>query len=471
MGPLSHARQSRVVFINWRDMRHPRSGGAELYCESVARRMAARGTRVTLLTARPKGLPRREEVEGVEIRRMGSTLGVYPRVLFWLFLNRWWIDRVVDCQNGIPFYSPLALRRKTAIVCLIFHVHQEQFNVYFPWPFNRIGQFLEGRVCRAVYKRRPIVVISPSTRTDVRGKLKLKGSLFVVPCGMDQPATPPAEHERAPTARIAWVGRLVPHKQMDLLVEALPEVLSEHADLQVDIAGAGPSLEELKSKVDALGIRHAVRLHGRVSDNERDLLLRQAWLTVNPSAGEGWGLSVIEANSCGIPAIAFRVPGLQDAIVEGQTGWLVPPVRSLAPTIRHALRVLRDPAERAAWGRRANDWSRRFDWNLTTARFDAILQDESHRLRSGGEREARVVSDLACVVELPASAVARDVLARAGRRTDVWRWHEGDQVRALLHGADETGVRIALDRLEVRDQAVVRPARHVDWLMGGRTAP
>ncbi len=430
--------------------------------------MAAHGARVTLLTSRPHSAAREELVEGVCIRRYGGTFGVYPLALLWLLRHRATIDWLVDCQNGIPFFSPLVLKRRVSVVFLIFHVHQEQFDVYFRWPFNRLGQWLEGPASRAVYGSRPIVVISPSTRAEVRQKLKLKGNIFVVPCGMDHPLRPLMAAQTS-EPRIACVGRLVPHKQMHLLLAALPEVLAAHATLTVDIAGAGPVLDDLREQADSLGITSSVRFHGRVSDRSREHLLGQAWLTVNPSVGEGWGLSVIEANACGTPAIAFRVPGLRDAVVDGETGWLVEPETSLAPAIMRALTILADPVEGAEWTERALAWSRRFDWTGSTMRIEALLEDEEDRLRrtDGRDRHGRrMTSDLACRVDLPANAVSLDALSKTARRVDVWTL-EGDNIVALLHGADEAGVRQALTRLGIGDQASVRPARPTDWLVSG----
>jgi glycosyltransferase involved in cell wall biosynthesis len=464
------AKASHVVILNWRDSRHPQAGGAELYAESVARRMARHGTKVTFLTSAVRDAPVSETVEGVEIRRRGSRFTVYLHALLWLWRHRAEITGVIDFQNGIPFFAPLTVPSSTPIVCVVFHVHQEQFNTYFPWPMNRIGQWLEGPVARWVYGQRALVVISPSTRTEVRHKLRLKGPIFVVPCGMDVPVVDGgAVAERAPTPRIACVGRLMPHKQMNLLIASLPEVLAEFPQLKIDIMGTGTVEETLKSQAVDLGVDGAVSFHGKVSDETRDRLFAEAWLTVNPSAGEGWGLSVLEANACGIPAVAFRVPGLQDAVVDGETGWLVEKDGSLSSAITKALQTLSNPEQARGFRHRAIDWAGQFNWEWTTLRIEALLGHEADRLgrlREGNSRDPRAPTDLACRVDLPANANTLAAIRQVCRRTDVWRRHE-DQITALLHGADEDGVRVALRRAGVVEQAQIRPARSGDWLLGG----
>lgn len=466
----SERRERHIVFLNWRDRRHPQAGGAELYCESVAGRLAKQGARVTLLTSRPAEAPALEVVDGVTVRRRGGTFTVYLHALAWLARHRRSVDAVVDCQNGIPFFSPLVTKPTVPVLFLIFHVHQEQFKTYFGWPMHHVGRWLEGPVSRVIYGRRAIAVISPSTRAGVRSSLKLRGQVHVIPCGADSPSDPPSAARRAALPRIVCVGRLVPHKRMHLFLQALPDVLAEHPDLTVSIVGSGPQLEPLQELTSSLGIDSHVKFHGQVTNESREQLLGEAWLTVNPSAGEGWGLSVIEANVCGVPAVAFRVPGLQDSVVDGRTGWLVEPDEPLAPAINSALSKLAEPDVAALWSARAYEWARGFSWDTTTSRLlDVLVQDEGRLRRESqqqGEPEQRRLSDVGCHVSLPADAASPYALSSISRSTDVWV-RRGDRVEALLPGADELGVRRVLDRLELADAAEVRVARPADWLLGG----
>ncbi|AVZ71207.1 hypothetical protein SLUN_02105 [Streptomyces lunaelactis] len=81
-----------------------------------------------------------------------------------LMRHRHAYDAVIDFQNGIPFFSPLFTPRWTADICVIHHIHQQQFDVRFRWPLNMLGRGLEKQLSRRVYQGRPVVVVSPSTR-------------------------------------------------------------------------------------------------------------------------------------------------------------------------------------------------------------------------------------------------------------------------------------------------------------------
>ena len=87
---VAHEDRDRPILAvtNWRDRSHPQWGGAEVYCETVARHLALRGHRVVYLTSAVDGCPTVEDREGFTIVRRGGRFTVYFAVLAWLFLHR-----------------------------------------------------------------------------------------------------------------------------------------------------------------------------------------------------------------------------------------------------------------------------------------------------------------------------------------------------------------------------------------------
>jgi glycosyltransferase involved in cell wall biosynthesis len=324
-----------------------------------------------------------------------------------------------------------------------------------------VGPLLEGPVSRRVYEGAAFVAVSPSTRRDMRRRLRLRGPIQVVPNGMT--SIPGAARERSATPRITCVGRLVPHKRLELLLEALPQALAATPDLRVDLVGDGPERARLEELVAELALEDVVTFHGRVDDETRDRLLGAAWLTVQPSHHEGWGLTVLEANARGVPALAFRVPGLRDA-VRPDTGWLVPEGGPLGPALVQALETLADPDAAAAIARRARAWAAGFSWEATAARLAALVVAERDR-GTHAPLERRRPTDLVVQarVALPADAGAGAAVGR--RRTDVWTI-AGGEATALFYGADERDVQSALGRLGLEPTAL-EVARPIDLLASG----
>jgi glycosyltransferase involved in cell wall biosynthesis len=460
---------ARVLFLNWRDPAHPLAGGAEVYCWEIARRFAAAGAEVTLLTSRPQGAPAREAIDDVGVHRRGGTYSLYLHAAAFLAANRRRFDAVVDCQNGIPFFSPLFVCRATSVVCVVHHVHQEQFGVHFSWPLRVLGRELEGRWSRLVYRRRPVAVVSPSTRAAVRAALGLRGPIFVVPNGAPPPARPD-RHRRSPSPLIGCVGRLAAHKRMDLLVRAAVKLREGVPGLSIDIAGDGPDRMRLEKLSKDLGVDDVVRFLGHVSPERKERLLESSWLTVNPSMGEGWGLGVLEANAHGVPAVAFRVPGLRDSVRDGITGWLADPGDDLSTWVGRALATLSEPAEAHAWAVRCRAWAASFDWEESARRLaGVIVADRALRGQRRSDRR-RTTSDAACIVEMPETpGRGWHDLAGGLRRTDLCAVH-GDTARMLLHGADERDVAAVLDRLGLDGAAFSVASTTGDDLLVGPVA-
>ena len=170
---VSAAGRERIAVLNWRDRRHRAAGGAELYCERVARELAAAGHEA-LAAGRPR------EAAGYAVRRLGGWASVYPLALLWLARHRDEVDAVLDSANGVPFFTPLVAGERP-VVLLVHHVHQYLFARALHPLAARLARWLEGPATRAVYARRTVVVPSPSARTAVRRKLRLRGRVRVVP--------------------------------------------------------------------------------------------------------------------------------------------------------------------------------------------------------------------------------------------------------------------------------------------------
>jgi glycosyltransferase involved in cell wall biosynthesis len=453
----------RILFLNWRDVTNPAAGGAETYAEEIAGRFARAGAKVTLFTSRYQGARRHDWDNGYLVIRGGGRFGVYFAAWRHLKQCRLDYDAIVDCQNGIPFFSPIWAAKRTAVICVVHHVHQKQFDLYFRWPANRLARLLERRISRRVYRGRPLVAVSPSTRAGMYRELGFREQVHIVPNGIEWP--PASSAPRSPTPFIAVVTRLVPHKRLNLLVEAIPELLPRWPDLRVEIAGAGPALSSLRARISALGLEAVVSLPGRISEQQKSDVLSMAWVTVAPSLGEGWGLTVIEANASGTPAVAFDVPGLRDSVRDGRTGWLVPAGEGLADGLSKALAALSVPDYRKEMARQCRQWAGRFSWEASASRLAEVLLSEIGR-RQLGIQSRRSPVPLAAIASWPPTVAAEteELLRKALRLTDVIV-RSGEGLTVMLHGCDELGAASALRRASA-EPAQLRLATTTEVLCG-----
>jgi glycosyltransferase involved in cell wall biosynthesis len=408
----------RIVVANWRDPWHPQAGGAERYAWEMARGLTARGATVRYVTARAPGQARREHRDGIEIVRLGGQFTVYPLVAAWLLAHRRSVDVVLDCQNGIPFFTPLVLPRRVPVLCVMHHVHTAQFGVHFPAWMARVGRFLEGPAARLAYRRQACVAVSPSTVTAMRERLRWKGDIYLIPngapvpprpAGEPRPEMPPAGVTAGPAARLVWVGRLVAHKRPELIVPVAERGFT------VEVIGRGPDEDALAAAIgSAPGRAGSVLLRGYLSEEDKQAVVAASLLHLNTSQGEGWGLCVLEAAALGVPTVAYDVEGLRDAVRDGQTGWLVKDGEQLADVVERAAAELADPGRREQIAAACRAWAAQLSWDRSADRMAALV-GASVRLRTsrGSQAGAWIVSHRDRG-DLVSEGPALDVLLAAG---------------------------------------------------------
>lgn len=362
------SRNIRILILTWRDQHHPEAGGAEKYLAEVAEGLARRGHQVTIRTAAYPGAVPDEVVRGVAYSRRGGRYGVFPRALASRLAGRLRADVVVDIQNGVPFLSPLVGRGR--VVNLVHHVHKEQWPVVLGPRAAGVGWWLESRVAPRVYRHTDYVAVSPSTRTELAGLGVDPARTTVIHNGTD--VVRDEQIERSPTPLVAVLGRLVPHKRIELAIDAVAALAPQRPGLRLLVIGSGWWGPSLREYAEAHGAADLVTFTDHVSEAEKHRLLAQAWVLAIPSLKEGWGLVVVEAGVHGTPAVGFRrAGGLQDSIRDGETGLLCD---EGGAAFTGALARLLDDAElRARMEVAVQDWVARFRWAQTVDAWERLL--------------------------------------------------------------------------------------------------
>ncbi|CAN5407588.1 glycosyltransferase family 4 protein [soil metagenome] len=366
---IEQASSRSIVFLVWRDTRHPDGGGSEVYVEHMARWLARQGHTVTIVCAAHPNAPADEEVDGVRFRRRGGWLSVYPRGLAYLLGRQGRAaDLVVDVHNGIPFCAPLVRRRNVRV--LVHHVHREQWRIIYPGVGGRIGWWVESRLAPWVYRRTPYVTVSESSKADLAALGVDPARISVVYNGIDVPH-PSRLQPRSTTPRLCVLGRLVPHKQVEHALQVLADVSTNIPDLHLDVVGDGWWSDELRARATELGVADRVTFHGYLSEADRDAVLDASWVMLAPSVKEGWGIAIMEAAARSVPAIAYLSGGgVTESIVDGETGVLV---SDLAQLIQQTELLLGDTEARLAMGKKARDRAQDFDWAGSAQRFERLL--------------------------------------------------------------------------------------------------
>ena len=187
-----------------------------------------------------------------------------------------------------------------------------------------------------------------------------------------------SESRSEPKLILVSVGRLVPRKGVAWFVENVMPLLPE--DVYYFVAGEGPEAPRIRRVAEEAGVDARVALLGAISEADLESVYRGADLFVMPNIQvpgdmEGFGLVLLEAGMCGLPAVAARLEGIEDVVREGENGHLV--ASGNAAEFHDAiLRYRDDPAALAIASARAAELvSREFSWERVTDRYiEAIRQ-------------------------------------------------------------------------------------------------
>lgn len=366
----------RIDLVAWRDLDDPEAGGSELHAHEVASRWAAAGLDVHLTTSSVPGLPAEVRRQGYAVTRRGGRYGVFPRTALANLGRRSARDGLVEIWNGMPFLSPLWARSPRVV--FLHHVHAEMWRMALPPTLAAVGDLVERRLAPPLYRRARVVTLSASSRNEIMAMLGLDGGrVSVVPPGVDPRFTPGGT--RSPEPLVVAVGRLVPVKRFDRLIDGLAELRRAHPRLRAVVVGEGYERPRLEARVAALGAGSWLELPGHLDDDQLVDLYRRAWAVASTSQREGWGMTITEAAACGTPAVVSRIAGHLDAVEDGRSGLLVDDTRQLVAALDD---LLRDERRRARLGRRALERARRLTWEATAAgTLDALVGEALRRRR------------------------------------------------------------------------------------------
>ena len=357
----------KILWLNWKDIRHPQAGGAEVYTHQIAKRLAAKGHQVTLFTSQPEGLPREEQINGVRVIRRGKIIGLHNTVYYYarkyVMENQNEYDIIVDEVNTRPFMTPKYARKP--VVALIHQLAREYWFHKTPLPVAILGRYVLEPYWLKQYRRTPTITVSQSTKQDLE-ELGFN-KVYIVPNGLNyKPLEKIPEKDEEFTA--VYLGRITPTKNPEHAIKAFIQYREKTCKGKLVIIGQGEQLPKLKQKYK----QSYIHFTGYLPEKEKRKWLARAHVLLAPSIREGWGQAVIEANAHATPAIGYNVPGLKDSIKHLRTGILVPfgNIEAMAKTM---IMLVENEELWRKMAENALRWAKRFSWDKSAEKFEKIL--------------------------------------------------------------------------------------------------
>jgi len=361
----------KILVINWRDVKNPLAGGAEIYFQEIFRRIVTRGHEVTQLAVNFPGAARTDLVDGIRIIRRGGANTFNFAV--WAGLNRILrdgnYDVVIDDLNKIPFYSPWFCDRP--VLAMMMHLFRKSIFSEVAFPLAAYVYLAESLIPRC-YKNNLFAVLSPSSKRDLLAFGIREEKLIVIPPGTDTARFVP-DLGRKGEPLVLHVGRLKRYKSTDHLLEAAQTLKQNGKRFKVKIVGDGDDLPRLKELSRRLALEDVVEFTGFISEDDKIRLYQAASVLVENSIKEGWGLIVMEANACSTPVVAARSPGLVDSVQDGKTGLLYE-YGNVTELARRLEQLLDDAELRRTMGAHGVKWAESFSWESATDKMLAVIE-------------------------------------------------------------------------------------------------
>ncbi len=362
----------KILVLNWQDIRNPLAGGAEVHLHEIFQRIAARGHSVTLFCSSFDGCAREEMLNGIRVIRRGNR-NVFNALVPFYYRSQFrkeGYDIVVDDINKIPFYTPLFVREP--LLGMVLHL----FDVsIFREAILPAALYVYGaeRLALSVYRNTPMAVISESTRQELLRHGFSASRISNVQIAVDHSVYRRVEVRKGSAPLVGYLGRIKKYKSVDHLLKAFQIVAQELPEAKLVIIGDGDARPMLEKLAGSLGLADRVRFAGYLPAEETVRLINQLDVVVNTSAKEGWGLTVTEANACGVPVIASDVPGLRDSVLDEKTGLLYEygNIEQLAQKI---LLVLRDSNFRERLAGEALAYAKTFSWDSCAERMMQAME-------------------------------------------------------------------------------------------------
>ena len=347
----------RFLMLNWRDPKNPLAGGAERVTLAYLKALAERGHEVYWFANAFKDCQTEETFDGIHFIRGGGMGSSVFKAISW-YRKQKPFDLVMDQHHGIPWFAPLWCRTRN--VSYIHEVLGPIWSAFYPWPISTIGRWQELWTHWS-YRNVPFWTASSCTK-DILHSRGVK-SVHQIPYGVDTVALTKLEPKPlTQPLKLAAVSRWAPNKRIDHAIRTVKCLADKNIPAHLSIVGGGETEGLLRALVTELNLGDKVTFAGRLSEADKDALLRDVHFLVHTSQREGWGLNVIEANAMGTPAAVYPVEGLIESTLHDQTGVVSQneTPESLADAISA---VLKTPEKYEGYRSAALERARSFHWS------------------------------------------------------------------------------------------------------------
>lgn len=332
----------KVLMLSW-EFPPKTVGGLARHVYDLSRALARLGENVHVVTCPAPGAGDYQLIEGVHVHRVNQSGLTAVDFMKWVEqLNRSMevlAGGLMDSEAFDLIHAHDWLVEKAAITLsgsyrlpLVATIHATEYgrNRGIHNDLQRRIHNLENRLANLAAT---VICCSDYMAEEITGLFGIsRGKTHSIPNGVDlaslgvpRQLIPGEKEVHAGTKTILFIGRLVPEKGVQVLLEALWRLLPQMPDLKLLVGGTGPFEDNLKARASNPVLKGKVEFWGFLNDDQRNQLLKQSDVAVFPSLYEPFGIVALEAMAAQIPVIVSDTGGLSEVVSHGIDGYKVPP--------------------------------------------------------------------------------------------------------------------------------------------------
>ena len=365
----------------------PIGGGGSTVTKYAIQYLTRAGHDVTLITSQYKNLPKREMIDGATViriptvRRYKDFCSVWELIIFGFSALIY--SFFYTLRHEVDFIQAYFALPAGFVAWILSYVRGIRYAVYFggsdipnanPSRYKNVYPLITP-LLKMIWRRAEFRTVCSQELVRLGKQADPTSEFICIPNGVETNRFKPIHRPESPKVKILFIGRLIPRKGFQRVVQSLPRVrqLAKHP-FEVEVVGTGSHQLVLDELAEKLGVSDIIRYVGLVPYDQLEKSYQYADIFVLTSLSEGMPSVILEAMGCGLPIVASDVGGNNEIVFEGDNGFLI--AEGEAEKIADRLAELINNKElRQRMGSRSRELALQFDWRNIMSRYDTLYRE------------------------------------------------------------------------------------------------
>lgn len=362
----------------------PIGGGGSTVTKYALKHLTKAGHDVTLITSSYKDLPKREVLDGATViripavRRYKDYCSVWELAIFGV--SAFFYSLFYTFRHQVDFVQAYFALPAGWVAWLLHILRGIPYAVYFggsdipnanPSRYKALYPIITP-LLRLVWKSAEFRTVCSEDLVRLGNAADPTSEFLCIPNGVETGRFKPIERPENPKVKILFIGRLIPRKGFQFVVQALPKVRQlAKVPFEIEVVGTGAHREELDELAESLKVSDLIKYVGMVPYDSLEKSYQYADVFILTSLSEGMPSVILEAMGCGLPILASDVGGNNEIVHEGENGFLISEnnVDKIAERIAE---LVNNKELRTQMGARSRQLALAYDWSTIMGRYNDL---------------------------------------------------------------------------------------------------